>query len=395
VPVLNLNKDVVKKILLIVTVTLLLYFGLNHFDTVTEAFNALVEVLSPFLLGLCFAFVINVLMRPLEKLWDKGSGKSRRRWPAGLRRPVCMLLSILVMLGVVFIVVFMLIPQIEQTVGRIANVFPDYMTTVELWWNNLRATLESYSISLPAMNMNISDLAQKLGQLLSERGNAFLNTTVGITTSIFKVLFNIVLGLIFSIYVLSQKEKLAGQCRRVIRAYLPARRVDRFLEICQLVNSTFTKFVTGQLTEAVIIGCLCFLGMTVLRLPYAPMISVLIGFTALIPVYGSFIGTGLGAFFILMDTPVKAVWFVGFIIVLQQLEGNLIYPKVVGKSVGLPGIWVLTAVTIGGSVFGFLGMLISVPVCSVLYSLLRQSVHHRLDTAPSAQKPTPPENNGK
>jgi len=391
VPDLNLNKDAVKKILLIAAVTLLLYFGLSHFGAVQSAFNGLVSVLSPFLLGLCFAFVINVLMHPMEKQWDRWSARSRKKWPAGPRRPVCMLLSIVLMLGVVFIVVFMLIPQIEQTVGRVVSVFPDYMTNIEQWWNGLRTTLESYSISLPAMNMNISDLAQRLTQILSERGNAFLNTTVGITTSIFKVLFNIVLGIIFSIYVLSQKEKLASQSKRVLRAYLPARRVDRFLEICSLVNATFTEFVTGQLMEAVIIGCLCFLGMTVLRLPYAPMIAVLVGFTALIPMYGSFIGTGLGAFFILMDTPIKAVWFVLFIIVLQQLEGNLIYPRVVGKSVGLPGIWVLVAVTVGGSVFGFLGMLISVPACSVLYSLLRESVHRRLDGPASAKA----EHNGK
>ena len=378
----NINKDMVKKALLIISVSLLLYFGLNHFDKVSDVIAGLLKVFSPFLLGLCFAFVINVLMRPLEKCWDKLFAKCKKSWVTKVKRPICMLLSIVVMLGVVFIVVFMLIPQIEQTVARIVDVFPSYMAKIEVWWNGIRATLESYSITLPQFDLNLDELAQWLSGLLSEKGDAFVNTTVNITTSIITVVFNVVLGLVFSIYVLAQKEKLGVQCRRVISAYLPKRRVDRLLEILALTSSTFTKFVTGQLTEAVIIGCLCCIGMSIFRMPYAPMISVLIGFTALIPVYGSFIGTGLGAFFILMVEPMKALWFIVFIIVLQQVEGNLIYPKVVGKSVGLPGIWVLMAVTIGGSLFGFLGMLISVPVSSVLYSLLRQSVNSRLTPRP-------------
>ena len=189
---------------------------------------------------------------------------------------------------------------------------------------------------------------------------------------------NFVIAFAFSIYVLAQKETLKRQSLKVLRAVMKPEKLQKLLELLELSNRTFTNFITGQLTEAVIIGALCFVGMTIFGMPYAPAISVLVGFTALIPVFGAFIGTAVGAFLILLVKPIQALWFIVFIIVLQQFEGNLIYPKVVGKSVGLPGIWVLVAVTVGGSAMGVMGMLISVPVCSILYTVSRQAVNDRL-----------------
>ena len=180
-------------------------------------------------------------------------------------------------------------------------------------------------------------------------------------------MFNVILGLVFAFYVLSQKEKLGRNLKKVIFAFLSGERAESVLNFFALTNRIFTSFVTGQITESVIIGSLCFLGMVTLRMPYVPMISVLVGFTALIPVFGAFIGTGVGAFLILMVNPIKALWFILFIVVLQQVEGNLIYPKVVGKSVGLPGIWVLAAVTIGSSAFGELGWL-WLALCAPLFT---------------------------
>lgn len=176
----------------------------------------------------------------------------------------------------------------------------------------------------------------------------------------------------------AQKETLTGQAKKVVRALFSEKWAHWITDVARMTNRTFSNFVTGQLTEAVILGTLCFLGMLIFRLPYAGVISVLVGFTALIPIFGAFIGVGIGAFLILLVSPIKALWFILFFVILQQLEGNLIYPRVVGKSVGLPGIWVLAAVTVGGNAFGLAGMLLAVPLCSVLYTLARQGVNARL-----------------
>ena len=188
-----------------------------------------------------------------------------------------------------------------------------------------------------------------------------------------------ILALVFALYILGQKERLSEQLKRVITAYLPEEKADRMFYIGELSNRVFSNFVSGQLTEATLLGLLCFLGMTIFRMPYASMVAILVGFTALIPLFGAFIGTGIGAFLILMVSPIKAFWFIVFIIVLQQIEGNFIYPKVVGSSVGLPSIWVFSAITLGSRMFGVPGMLISVPLCSVLYCLFREAVRKRIN----------------
>ena len=204
-----------------------------------------------------------------------------------------------------------------------------------------------------------------------------MNTTFNVTASIVSVVVDIVLGVAFSLYVLAQKETLGRQFKKIIYALFNQQKADRLLDLTRLTDGVFTKFVTGQLTEAVIIGVLCFIGMLIFRMPYALVISVLVGFTALIPIFGALFGTAVGAFLILLESPVKAFWFVIFIIILQQLEGNLIYPRVVGKSVGLPGIWVLVAVTVGGSAMGIGGMLFAVPVATVLYVIFKEYIQKK------------------
>jgi predicted PurR-regulated permease PerM len=198
--------------------------------------------------------------------------------------------------------------------------------------------------------------------------------------------FNLVLALAFSIYILAQKETIGRQVKKLLRALLPNKAAENLLELSSLTHLSFARFVSGQMTEAVIIGLLCFIGMLIFGFPYAGVISVMVGFTALIPIFGAFIGTGIGAFLILLTNPIQAIWFVIFIIVLQQLEGNLIYPKVVGRSIGLPGIWVLLAVTVGGNAWSLPGMLLAVPLSSVVYTLLRRFVNRRFQkSSPSEQ----------
>ena len=271
----------------------------------------------------------------------------------------------------------MVIPAFKETIVSFANKVPQYAKTIESWYYTVVEFLENYNFTLPEISLDVAKLTQIAKEIISDYGSNVLDTTVNVTASIVSAIVDIVLGFVFAIYLLAQKEKLGNQTERATKAVLGPQRAEKLVDITSLTNGVFTKFVTGQLTEACIIGVLCFIGMLIFRMPYAAIISVLVGFTALVPIFGAFIGTGVGAFLILLESPAKAFWFIVFIIVLQQLEGNLIYPRVVGKSVGLPGIWVLAAVTIGGGLFGVLGMLFSVPICSVLYVLFKEFVNKK------------------
>jgi predicted PurR-regulated permease PerM len=271
----------------------------------------------------------------------------------------------------------MLIPELINTVSSLIKMLPDFAKQLDSWWSELKVLLEHYNIVLPSLDFDMSRVLETVNNFISNYGEKFINTTVNITTTIVTFIVNLVLAIVFSIYLLSQKETIGKQVKKVLYAVFRNDRVTKLLDVASLSNQSFSRFVAGQLLEAVIIGILCFIGMLIFRMPYAGVISVLVGFTALIPVFGAFIGTAVGAFLILLVNPMKALWFIVFIIVLQQVEGNLIYPKVVGKSVGLPGIWVLVAVTVGGGAFGIPGMLFGVPVCSVLYVLLKDFVTKR------------------
>lgn len=374
----ELNKGNIKKILLIITFTAVVFWAVNNFSMALQLVKGVVSVVSPFIIGLCVAFIINVLLRQLEKLWKKIPTKKHKDLLNKLRRPVCLVGSIVIIIGVIFILMFMIIPEISQTVAMIVDMMPQYLQKAEVWWIEVRAFMSDYAIVLPELDIDFGAVFEKVSQAVSQIGPAFIDRTFAFTGSIFNGIFNFVLGLVFSMYVLAQKEKLGVSAKKVLNAMFSPKKVNAILDVCSLTNKTFSNFITGQLTEAGIIALLCFIGMSIFRFPYALAISALIGFTALIPVFGAFIGTAIGAFLILIVSPMKAIWFIVFIIVLQQLEGNLIYPRVVGKSVGLPGIWVLTAVTIGSGLFGILGMLVAVPVFSVLYTLFKKYVDKKI-----------------
>lgn len=367
----ELSKKTVKRILLIITFTVLLIWAIYNHKLLLKYIGELYSLISPFLIGLCIAYVVNVIMRPIERLWMKLLSKCKGKWVEKMKRPICLLLSILLVIGIILAVVFIIMPELSDSVSSLVSMVPSYVSEVESWWEALALRLDKYGVELPQFSFD----TDKFIQILKDGGTAVLNTTLSATTSIVTAVINIVLALAFSIYVLAQKETLKRQSKKVLAKLMKPEKMQKLLDMLDLINRTFTNFITGQLIEAVIIGALCFIGMSIFRMPYAPAISVLVGFTALIPVFGAFIGTAIGAFLILLVKPIQAVWFVVFIIVLQQFEGNLIYPKVVGKSVGLPGIWVLVAVTIGGNAMGVVGMLISVPLCSVLYVVARNAVN--------------------
>lgn len=375
---LPLNKRLFKYVFWTTLIIAVAYTAVTQPQKIWTVINGVISLLSPFIIGFCMAYVVNLLLRPLECFWMWIWHKCKKqKLISKIKRPLCLTISFLVVLGVVFAIVFMIIPALKETIVSFANKVPQYAKTVEGWYYTLVEFLGNYNFELPEISLDTGKLTDIAKNIISNYGSNVLDTTVNVTASIVSAVVDIVLGIVFAIYLLAQKENLGRQIKKSAYAVFGASRAEKMVNFTELTNSVFTRFVTGQLTEACIIGVLCFIGMLIFGMPYAGIISILVGFTALVPIFGAFIGTGIGAFLILLENPIKAVWFVVFIIILQQLEGNLIYPRVVGKSVGLPGIWVLAAVTIGGGLFGVLGMLFSVPICSVLYVIFREFVNKK------------------
>ena len=375
--VFEFNNKTIKYIVAGAAFIVLFAWGINNWDKVSQITSGISALLSPFIMGSCIAFIINVLMRPMEKLFDKIFKKGSEKLRGKARRPVCLTLSTILIIGLLFALLFMIIPEFLKALQSLAKSVPEYVAQIEIWIDRLVNFASSHGITLPEMSFNSEKILDTVKNFIND--NRLVDKTLNFTGSLVSGLVNIIVAVAFSLYLLAQKEKLASQAKKLMQAFLPKKNdVNRIVNFVEIVDRTFTSFITGQLTEAVIIGALCFIGMLIFKMPYAAVISVLVGFTALIPVFGAFIGTAIGAFLILFDDPMKAVWFVVFIVILQQLEGNLIYPKVVGKSVGLPGIWVLVAVTIGGTTGGVMGIIVSVPACAVLYCLLTHLVDVRL-----------------
>lgn len=376
-------KENTRQILLIIVFTALLIFALVNFPVLMTMLGTLYGILSPFLAGFCVAFIMNELLKALEKLWDRFAARAGKRLGSAFRRrakrPVCLVLSVILVLGMISAMFLIIIPEISSTIALISEYMPEYVRETEAWFAKVSDFLGAHGIDVPKLDIDITKITDRITKSLSNMGASLFNMTVNATTSIVSSIYNVLLSFVFAIYLLAQKEKLISQGKRILYAILPDKPYERLTGILRLSNHTFSSFISGQLTEAVILGVLCFIGMLLFRMPYAAAASILVGFTALIPLLGSFIGTGIGAFLILFVDPPKALGFILFIIVLQQLEGNLIYPKVVGKSVGLPGIWVLASVTVGGDAFGVMGMLVGVPICSVVYTLAREGVRRRVE----------------
>lgn len=365
--------------MILIAFGIILYLGLSNGAVILAIVKKLFAVIAPLVLGLALAFIINVPLKVFEDLWKKIFKKAKTNKNEKFKRPVCLVLSILLFGAAIFAILFMIIPELITTgEGLVANL-PEYIAGLNEWWQKVVDFAAKRGAELPEISLSADKISETIGNFINDNKNTVFDKTIGITTSIFSGVIDAVLALSFSIYILAQKEKIAYRIKRITYAFNKEEKADKMVDFAKRTNLTFTKFITGQFIEAVIIGVLCFIGMKIFRMPYASIISVLVGVTALIPMFGAFIGTIIGAFLILLVSPIKALWFVIFIIVLQQLEGNLIYPKVVGNSVGLPGILVLVAVTVGGKLFGVPGMLIGVPLCAVLYCLLKEVVEVRLE----------------
>ena len=373
----DLNKKTMQRIMLLITFAVLLFWGLYNTSTIGGLFSNLFSLLAPLLIGVCIAFVLNLMMVALERLWDRALSRWNSPWNRKLKRPVCLTLTMVLFLGIIFAIFFILIPRLEEAGTTMVANIPTYVAQIQAWWTNLSDFASEHGVTLPGAVPQRRSGEGDDHRLFAEKGDSVVNTTLNITTSIVGALVNFLLALVFSLYLLAQKETLLAQSRRLLRRILPQKAADRLMHLLSLANNSFSSFVTGQVTEAFILGTLCCIGMLILRLPYALPVSVIIASLSLIPIFGAWIGAATGAFLIVFQSPIKALTFLIFLLILQQVEGNLIYPKVVGKSVGLPGLWVLAAVTIGGGAFGVLGMLLGVPVCSVIYTLLQTYIRSK------------------
>lgn len=372
----NLDKENTKKIIFIMIIGIITYVGLQNLGIIWGAVKSLLNILSPFIIGACIAFVLNVIINLIESKWNKKRKKNKIL--ERIKRPLSIFLSILLLFAVIFFVIFLVIPELINTVDSIKMYMPGIATNVQNWLYEITSNNPDINGMINNINLDWKNIDEKTMELLQTGVGAILSSSINILTSVFSGIFNFVIGLIFAIYILLQKEKLGEQFKKIMEAYMKPEINRKTLRIFSVTNSAFNKFITGQVTEACILGLLCFIGMIIFGMPYALTISVLIGFTALIPIFGAFIGAGIGALLIAVQNPMLALGFIIFIIVLQQIEGNVIYPKVVGSSVGLPGIWVLVAVTVGGAIWGVTGILISVPIASILYALLRENVNNRI-----------------
>lgn len=381
----NLDKENVRKIRGIILFTGVVVLALIKFDLLWETLVLIWEILQPFVVGGMMAFVANLPMTFFEKKVLGKLGKKRKHAPAegyvsSLRRGFSILLAYLVVVLLITLVSAAVIPQLIATVAVIAEKAPAFFQNALLQIQRLlenNPKLLAYISEFDLQKLDWNSIMDSVVNFLKSGMGNMLSSTFTVASGIVSGTVNGFIALVFSVYILAQKEKLGEQFKRVLRAYTSQRINDGVLHVCTLLYRNFSNFIIGQCTEAVILGLMFIVSMTIFRFDYAVMIGVLIAFTALIPIVGAFVGCFVGAFVMLVDDPVKAIWFVVLFIVLQQIEGNLIYPHVVGNSVGLPSIWVLAAVTIGGSLMGIFGMLVFIPLLSTVYMLLRENVNRR------------------
>lgn len=370
----RLWKKIRGKLVFFITFTVGLIFVLFHIESVAALFSYILSLFWPLLVGIGVAYVVNVLVGVFEerifyplnqrgwKLWEK------------MRRGVSILCAFALLGLIIGLIIVYIVPEFIGSLSVFSDNLPAYVNQLSQWLTKLSNRFDWSQETLNLLNIDWSKSLEKITQAVSDLAGSLLSVTISVASGV----ISFVLSVIFSIYLLFGKERLIRNVRRVLYAFLPKERAQRLIAVGTLSNHIFRGFVTGQMTEAIIIGTLCYIGMSAMRLPYAIMISVLISITSLIPILGAYLGAGVGAFVLLMINPLYSLWFLIFLVLLQQFEGNVIYPRVVGSSIGLPGIWVMVAILLCGNLFGIIGILLGVPLFSVFYALLRQGTEQKL-----------------
>lgn len=376
--VMDLNKENLRKIRGLILFTIIILIVLWKYTAVLEFVGFLLGITYPFLLGGAIAFILNVPMHFLEGKLFYNKQPSGKKWAGKLARPLSLILTILFVLGVISVVIFVVVPKLGSTFMSLGKNIQSFVPKAQGWAEELFINNREIVTWIEGVSIDWEKLFNGIVAFFKNGAGSVLGSTFTVAKSIVSGMTTFVIAFVFACYILLQKERLDIQIRKIMYAYMKREHVKKTLDICSLTYKTFSSFLTGQCVEAVILGTMFVVVMTIFRIPYALLVGVLIAFTALIPIFGAFIGCVVGAFLILMVAPMKALIFVVMFLVLQQVEGNLIYPRVVGGSVGLPSIWVLAAVSIGGSLMGIVGMLVFIPIVSVVYTLFRENVYGQL-----------------
>lgn len=386
----QIDKKTIKTLVMGLMSCILLYWFLNDMERVKTIAAGFFGLLQPFLVGACLAFILNVPMRAIER-------QIRRipKFPAD--RAVSILLTLVCIGLILTVVIWLLVPQVRETAQIIAEQLPPFIGKVEQ--NLLKFLDENPQVAqwlheyTDMENFDWKSMVDQAIEFVSSGLGTVLGGTVGVVRGFISSVWSVFVSMVFSLYCLGNKEQLARQGRRILYSFLPERWADEVIRIGRLSNSTFSNFLSGQCIEVTILGSMFALAMTILRMPYIPLVSVLVAVTAFVPIVGAWIGCALGAFFILVNNPMQAAVFVVMFLILQQIENNLIYPRVVGTSVGLPSMWTLAAVTVGADIMGVAGMVLMIPICSVLYTLLSEFTADRVKVKgidPEKLKDQPP-----
>ncbi|MCI6189679.1 MAG: AI-2E family transporter [Clostridium sp.] len=365
-----------KNYFLLITYAIVLAYVFLNLDTVWNVVVTIIDLIKPFIIGICIAFVLNIPMKFFE---EKVVGKLTKE-KSKLKRPLSLIITIIVLVGLIIGLMTFVIPQLAESCSTLVKNVPEYVDSLEKFMNkNINSKELLSSDVIEEVYNKILSMGQNIIKIIGQVAGTIVSHALDITMGVTSTIINIVMAFIVSIYILLSKEKLSNQIKKILYAYMKKENVIKFLKVSKIANIKFTNFVRSQVIEACILGVLCFIGMTICSMPYALLISTIIGVTALVPIFGAFVGAILSAFIVLMVSPIKVILFAIIFVVIQQIEGNLIYPFVVGNSIGLSALWVLFAITVGGNAFGVVGMLIGVPLFGVLYTLISITTNKRLE----------------
>jgi len=362
----------------IIAAAIFLFWGVHNIVVLWSGVLLFLRVLAPFILGFAIAFIISIPMKFNEYILFT---KLKIPMLSALKRPLALILTIVILLGVLTIVMVSVIPELSATLKLLRNNLPQYFENSKVWLEEILASWQYKDavIWVQSLEFDWNRIFNTVTDMIQASLGGIFSSTVSVVTSVFSGMFTFILSLVFAVYMLLQKETLRKQFTKLLYSYSTPQHSQTTLEIIALTQKIFASFIAGQFLEALILGVLFLVAMLIFRLPYALVISMFIGFASIIPVFGAFIGLFIGFFLILLVNPIQAFWFIVLFLIIQQIEGNVIYPKVMSARIGLPSIWVLLAVTVGGSLLGVLGILLFIPIISVLYTLLRREVHRKLD----------------
>lgn len=392
----ELSKKNIKIILGIITFAITLFAISQNLTSVLGFLAGVIKIFAPVIVGFCLAFILNILMNFFENKVFKILSTSKKKAVKSLLRPLSLISTIITMLGFFVLLMFIIIPQLEDSIMLLVEKVPVYYTDFVSWIDSLveRFGLELNTEMLHNPQIKIEDIVAMAEKIFTfESTGDILNTTMGVTSSVVSGFINLVLGFVIAVYILAEKEKIGNFTNRILKAVLPEKPYKHLCDICSVASNSFASFITGQFTDALILAILTFIGMLIFRFPNAAVVSVIIGISALIPVVGPIVGEIIGCLLIFMESPLKALFFLIFVLILQAIDNNFIYPKIVGKSVGLPGILVLVAVILGGNIGGMLGVLLGVPIASAIYALVVDWLKNRqVETVKNKEENTEVEN---